>query len=266
MKPLATAGRPALTAPVRPNVSIGVAYRRRLLAMIEAMHRDVLDHVERGWRKTPPRMAMDVLPASAFRDMMDRLRNHWVDRFEEFGKAAGKRFAEGSMAQTDRAFAATLRDMGFTIQFKLTPVIRDVLSATIGEQVGLIRGIAERHMADAQGMVMRSITAGYDVGRLRNDLQTTFGMTKKRAALIARDQNSKAVASITRARQIEVGITRAIWLHSLGGKVPRPEHIAMNGKPYDIAKGAFLEGVWTWPGKEVNCRCVSKSIISGLEP
>ena len=266
MKPLTTTGRPALVAPVRPNVSIAVAYHRRLLAMIEAMRRDVVDHVVRGWKATPPRMAMDVLPASAFRDMMDRLRDHWVDRFEEFGNAAGKRFAEGSMAQTDRAFAATLREMGFTIQFKLTPVIRDVLSATIGEQVGLIRGIAERHMADAQGMVMRSITAGHDIGQLKRGLQTTFEMTKKRASLIARDQNSKAVASITRARQIEVGITRAIWLHSLGGKVPRPEHVAMNGKPYDIAKGAFLEGVWTWPGKEINCRCVSKSIIPGLEP
>ncbi|WP_257785984.1 hypothetical protein [Burkholderia ubonensis] len=41
-------------------------------------------------------------------------------------------------------------------------------------------------------------------------------MTKRRAAFIAHNQNSKATATITRVRQEGLGITEAIWLHSHG--------------------------------------------------
>ena len=49
-----------------------------------------------------------------------------------------------------------------------------------------------------------------------------------------------------RAPLIEAGITKARWLHSAGGKTPRPEHVAFSGKTYDIATGADVEG--RWPG------------------
>jgi len=39
---------------------------------------------------------------------------------------------------------------------------------------------------------------------------------------------------------------------------------AANGKEYDVDKGMWLEQRWTWPGREINCRCVSRSIIPGL--
>lgn len=71
------------------------------------------------------------------------------------------------------------------------------------------------------------------------------------------------MCDITRTRQQGLGLTRATWLHSTAGKHPRPEHVAASGKPYDIAKGMFLEGRWTWPGVEINCRCVSVPIVPG---
>ncbi len=96
-------------------------------------------------------------------------------------------------------------------------------------------------------------------------MEETYGVTKRRAAFIARDQNNKATAVFERTRHVEIGVTEAIWLHSAGGKVPRPEHVAFSGKKYDIRKGAYLEGKWTWPGVEINCRCVSKPVIPGFE-
>ena len=71
---------------------------------------------------------------------------------------------------------------------------------------------------------MRGIQTGRDLGQISRDLQDTFGVTRRRAAFIALDQNNKATASMTRARQTELGIKKAIWLHSHGGKKPRPTH------------------------------------------
>ena len=71
---------------------------------------------------------------------------------------------------------------------------------------------------------------------------------------------------MTRARQDELGITEAIWVHSGAGKHPRPTHVAMNGKKYDVNKGMWDPAVkrWIFPGEEINCRCISRSIIPGF--
>ncbi|MDB5605134.1 MAG: phage head morphosis protein [Bradyrhizobium sp.] len=116
--------------------------------------------------------------------------------------------------------------------FKTTKAI--IMAATVGQQVSLIKSIPSQYFTDVEGLVMRSVQTGRDLGQLTKDLQEQFGVTCRRAAFIARDQNNKATASMTRARQDELGITQAIWVHSGAGKHPRPTHVAMNGTKYDV--------------------------------
>lgn len=112
---------------------------------------------------------------------------------------------------------------------------------------------------------------GGDVGYVVKQMQDRYGMTRRRARLIALDQNSKATAAIVRVRQHEVGIKQAQWLHSHAGKVPRPTHVAMDRKKYDVVKGMWDKdaegkgkGAWVHPGELINCRCVSRSIVPAL--
>ena len=263
-KLVAPTRKPIRLPPVRPNAGIEAAYRDRLERMIAAMHASIVRAVTRAWRAKPPEMAQDESPAAALRAIMERLRRHWTDKFAELADGQARRFAGDALKQTDRAFAAQLRRAGFTVKFQISREVNDVFRATVSEQVNLIRSIPEQHLTQVEGAVMRSVQVGRDIGGLTKELEHQFGVTHRRAAIIARDQNNKATATIMRARQQELGITEAVWLHSLGGRHPRPEHLAFNGKRYEIAKGAFLEGKWTWPGVEINCRCVSKSIIPGL--
>ena len=158
-----------------------------------------------------------------------------------------------------------LKDAGFAVEWKLTPAANEVMQATIGEQIGLIRSIAQQHLTAVEGLVMRSVTTGRDLKQLTDDLQHQFGVTRRRAALIARDQNNKATATITRVRQQELGITHAVWVHSHGGKEPRPSHLkaGKEGVVYEIAEG-WLDpdvGERIWPGTLINCRCVCKPIM-----
>ena len=96
--------------------------------------------------------------------------------------------------------------------------MRDALEATVAENVALIKSIGSQYLTAIEGHVMRSITVGRDLAPLARRLEFQYGVTRRRAALIARDQNNKATAVITRERQNELGI-KAIWLHSAGGKV-----------------------------------------------
>ena len=67
-------------------------------------------------------------------------------------------------------------------------------------------------------------------------------------------------------RRIELGITSAIWIHSGAGKEPRPSHVKAGADKleFELSKGAYIDGKYILPGTEINCRCVSRSIIKGL--
>ena len=84
---------------------------------------------------------------------------------------------------------------------------------------------------------------------------------QRRAELIARDQSNKANAVVNRARQMELGITEAIWMHSHAGKTPRPDHFKANGTVYKIAEGCKISGEYIQPGEEINCRCTSRPVL-----
>lgn len=252
--------------PIRPAAPTRIAYEKRLDAELAAMHRSIVYWLKAQYRATPPpTIAQDASATEALRAAMRRLSRRWQRRFNKLAVELADYFASTTQARVDRALAKMLREGGFTVRFKATPAMRAAYSAVIAENVSLIKSVSSQHLTAVEGVVMRSVMAGRDLSILADELEQAYGVTKRRAAFIARDQNNKATAVLQRTRHVELGITKAVWLHSAGGKQPRPEHVAFSGQTYDIAKGAFLEGKWTWPGMEINCRCVSKPIIPGLE-
>jgi SPP1 gp7 family putative phage head morphogenesis protein len=257
-------GRDIALRPVRSNAGIEAQYRKRLTALVEEMNASILHWVGAGYKQQLPRIAQDDSPAEAMRALMRRMAAQWMRNFDTGAEKLAAWFAQKNRDYADRALAATLKDAGFSVEFRVTQPINDALEAVIGENVSLIKSIASRHLSQVETLVMQSVQQGRDLGTLAKGLQKQFGVSKRRAALIARDQNNKATAAITRTRQQSLGITQAKWRHSGAGKEPRPSHVHADGKVYDLARGMYLDGVWTWPGVEINCRCTSSPIIPGF--
>jgi len=258
--------RNKILPPVHPNVGLEVEYRAKLNRLIEEMARSYYHWIRAQYRETPPVLAQDETPAKALEREMSLLGKRWQKKFDETAPKLAGWFAQSTSRRSSAALQKILRDGGLSVDFKVTPAMRDAYQATIAEQVGLIKSIGSQYHTEIQGMVMRSVTAGRDLASLTKELQHRHGITERRAALIALDQNNKATAVFTRCRQQEAGITRAVWLHSAAGKSPRPTHVAMNGKSYDVTKGMWDSAVkeWIFPGTLINCRCQSKSIVKGF--
>ena len=251
---------------IRPNAGLTARYNRRLASLIEEMHGSALYWIRATWRaNTPESLAQDVSPAAALRSAMRRLARRWQSKFDKLAPDLARYFATAASSRVDATLREALKAAGVTISFKMTAAQNDVLQATIADNVALIRSIPQEHFKSVQGVVLRSVATGRDIGALTRELEDTYGVTKRRAAFIARQQNNLATATLTKTRQTELGVTKAVWQHSAGGKKPRPEHVAFSGKTYDVAKGAYLEGKWTWPGVEPRCRCVSLSVIPGWD-
>lgn len=254
--------------PIRPAAPLRAKYEARLLAEVEAMHTSIVHWIGAEWRRNETVLtAIDEAPVKALQSALRRLGKQWLDRFDELSQKLAAYFAKAIKDRTDRALMADLRAGGFTIRFKMTAPMRDAYQAVIGENVGLIRSIAEQHLGQVETLVMQSVSQGRDLGTLTKALQRQYGVTKRRAALISRDQNNKATAVLTRARHLELGITQAKWLHSAGGKHPRPKHIAFSGQVYAIADGHdFGDGEGpVLPGQAINCRCVAVPIVPGFD-
>lgn len=249
---------------VKPNAGTEAIFKRKLRGLIDEMHQAVQAWVTEGWR-AEPELAQDS-PASDLRAALAALSQRWQRRFDDAAQQLAEYFAEEIQGRSDAALRAILRGGGYSVKFRMTKEMRDILDATIGQQVGLIKSIPQKYLGDVEGMVMRSVQAGRDLGELTGELQATYGVTKKRASLIARDQNNKATSAMVHARQEELGIEEAVWMHSHAGKEPRPTHVKMNGKRYKLSEGMYdpAEGRRVFPGELINCRCTSRPIIRGL--
>ena len=139
------------------------------------------------------------------------------------------------------------------------------MQATVQENVSLIKSIQSEYASEVEGLVMRSVAAGRDLKTLTDELEERYDITRRRAKLIANDQNNKATVQMARARQLSMGVTKARWMHTGGGKTPRQSHVHANGKVFDLAKGLYIDGKWTFPGEEINCGCVTAPIIPGVD-
>jgi uncharacterized protein with gpF-like domain len=252
--------------PVFPNVGIEIAYKRKINDLVDLMQRSYVFFLKAQYRETPPALAQDATPAEELRRELRKLGVRWEKRFAEAAPKLAAYFAKTASRRSDAALLKILRDAGMTVKFRMTRAMRDVLDATLADNVALIKSIASEYHTQVSGLVMRSVSAGRDLGFLTRELERRHGITRRRAALIARTQNNLATATMTRVRQTEAGITEAIWLHSAAGKEPRRSHVAQSGKKYNIQAGFWDpdEKVWCWPGTLINCRCVSKSIIRGF--
>ena len=259
-------GKPKMLAAVHPNKGIELEYRRRLTALIDKMNASLAYFLAAAYRANPPELAQDKSPAAELNDAFKKLARRWDQRFRELAPTLAKWFATSAKDRSDGALHAALRKSGMTVRFQMTRPANDAYQAMISENVGLIRSIASEHLTDVQGLVMRSVSRGRDLGTLTKELEARYGLTRKRAAFIARDQNNKASAVIQAVRQRELGITQAIWLHSSGGRVPRPSHVKAGRERlvYDVTKGAFIDGAWIYPGELPNCRCVCRAVVRGL--
>jgi uncharacterized protein with gpF-like domain len=266
---------------IHANAGVQWAYKRQLEDMLTEAHLDLSLMISAAWRESEPVLAV---PASGIGPVMSydaasrttaaqkalqEWGRKWQGKFDKMSTTIAKRFAGKSFQATEMAMRDALKAAGFTVAFKPTRASMDAFKSTVAGNVGLIKNLQQQYYNAIQQNVWDSVRAGADMHTLSQQLQKSYGINTRRAALIARDQNNKAKATIEKTRRLQLGITQAVWQHSSGGKEPRPLHVAWGAerKRFDIAKGMYDEDErrFIQPGELINCRCTSRAVIPGLD-
>jgi len=120
----------------------------------------------------------------------------------------------------------------------------------------LVTEMGETYLNQVQGIALNGLQSGMSTKDMREKIQDRFGISDRRAQLIARDQVSKLNGQLTMLRQKEAGVSKYIWSTSLDERV-RPEHAAREGRTYSWDDPP-ADG---HPGQPINCRCVSIPVL-----
>jgi uncharacterized protein with gpF-like domain len=252
---------------VHANKGVEMAYRKSLDTLVKEMSNSFEYWIEAAYKANPPRMetaiAQDALPSELLSKRIAELSKRWIKRFDDMAAGIADRFTKSGLKATDSSFKSALKDAGWTVEFQVTPVMRDAMNATIKENIRLIKSIPREYSLEVEGIVMRGFTEGRDLQYITERLNKQFGVESRRAAFIALDQSNKLTATVTQARRVELGLFEAEWVHSGGGKEPRPHHVQAGKKRlrFDTRKGAYIEGEYILPGQKINCRCSSKTVL-----
>ncbi len=165
-----------------------------------------------------------------------------------------------------------------TIKFDPSVVTKGV-KADLRRNIELLEGLEKRRRKQVYELALRSIVGRGDFYLFCNEMMDLHidGMTRSKAAEIGRSLANKAGAVIDRERHASLGITYAIWIYANAPYMRNPSHpsatevrrdaahCSANGKRYEISRGLFVDGKWTWPGVENGCKCTSRAVLPGLE-
>ena len=149
----------------------------------------------------------------------------------------------------------------------MTRAMNNAIASIVFENTSLIRSLPQKAFLEIEGLVMRGARTGYDAGRLTDELQKRFGVTRRRAEFISRDQMNKATEALSRVRMQELGIAEAVWIHSGTPKQPRPTHLKFNGQVFQLDQGLYDADAhrYVHPGELPNCYCTKRPLIPAYE-
>lgn len=254
--------------PLNPPDIVEAKFRAQLEGLVDRMNATTRRELDRLYRTpegraitaTTDTVAMDASFSSMAANLVRELTKRFTALFVDRAGGLAKAWAEGISRQSAVGLGQSLKEVSGGVTLKtdvVSGVVADVVRASVKQNVALIKSIPAKFFLEIEGEVMRSIQTGRGMADLQPFLEARYGISKRRAALIARDQTSKATTAINRARMQGLGVKKFKWLHSMGGKEPRPLHKnTLNGKVFSMDDPPVIDertGERGFPGQLINC-------------
>lgn len=138
------------------------------------------------------------------------------------------------------------------------------LEEWVDSNIALIKTIPEESLGKMRDVVYEGFTEGKTTTRIVKELQRTYGISRRRAELIARDQTAKLNGQIQKAQQQDAGITEYIWC-TVGDNRVRGSHKALNGKKFSWEDPPVVDektGRRCHPAEDYQCRCIGRPVFN----
>lgn len=129
-----------------------------------------------------------------------------------------------------------------------------------------IKNFSETAIESLREVVEDNATKGYRFDRLIAVIRQRYGVTKSKAAFLARQETALFMAKYREMRFAEGGVTRYTW-HTAQDEKVRTDHKHLNGKVFFYKNPPVVDrntGRTGNPGQDFNCRCVDAPVVDRM--
>lgn len=202
-------------------------------------------------------------------------------RIDRVLRSKAKTLANRMVSESDKVSKSSLHSSlselsgGLSIKTNINSSdIQNAFTASVNENVDLIKTIGAQYRDAARGAVNRSIQQGGQglnelIPQIKKMLNKKASQELNKAKNVALDQTRKAYNGLNAARMEKIGVTEFEWVHSGGGQSARKLHITpypagLNHGIFDVNDPPVVDertGERGLPGSAINCKCVMRPLI-----
>lgn len=136
-----------------------------------------------------------------------------------------------------------------------------MLDKWVSDNVDLITSIKDTSLDKMKELVYMNYMEGRSTTDIVKEIRRQYGVDKRRARLIARDQTAKLNANITKSQQQDAGVSKYKWSSSRDRRV-RKSHRELDGKIFSWDSPPETDGGrHCHPGEDYQCRCCALPIF-----
>lgn len=270
------------TGTANPDLALELEIRRKMQASVEDMMRDILDEIGKRYpqelkkvtgksvsnvTKVAVKNVSDGFPSWFIVQIMKSIRAKWYKTFDKQARELSIGMGKKVYARTDTQVVKKLEAYGFTVKRNQTPQQRELLKQIVEENVKAWHSLPLFAAAHAQAVILTAYQKGRDMEYLTKRINEMTTLSKKKAALVARDQLNRATQKMAIANMKGYGIRKAKWIHVPGFRSSRRTHLKMDGQEFDISVGLYDSDVGrnVKPGELIYCNCRASPIVPGFE-
>lgn len=237
---------------------------KRLISPIQSVVKEILfprlENIIETYKRETRTDTYGSLISETFGDMDIAFAGEFIEsNVESVAGSMAQRTSDFNARQVDRQFISVLGVAPMRTERYLIPQIESFVE----RNVALIKTIPSDYFPKLETLVRTRIEEGVSTTRIKNEIVEKFGQLTNRSALIARDQINKFQGSLSRLRQMEVGVTHYIWVTAADERV-RAAHRDADGKKVAWkSKGLAVgsKGEFLHPGFDYQCRCYGQPVL-----
>lgn len=249
-----------------------VRYNAALQRIARAVRKDIDEVIVPLVKQYAPEYVQDSTPTlDGWVDTIARalqfLLGKWLSPpARQAAESIASEFVKSQMRVNSRG----RRSFGIDV-FSNSQQARDYLEAATFQNAMLITSIPAQYLEQVQNIVMTNMRAGMRPSFIEKQLVAQFGVTERRAKLIARDQTSKVQADLNERKQRAAGFEFFTWVDSHDQRV-RHDHREIANKVTEFGRGVYhwtdlplnSKGEPIKPGQEINCRCIARATTQSM--
>lgn len=239
-----------------------IKYNRAMMQVMKLVREDVEATLIPLIKRAVPEYVQDAQWLEIIANALRSLTARWTSPFaQRQAERIAETFVKAAAGENERKAVSFGIDL-----YGGNTELQDYLKAAAFQNSQLIKSLPARYLEQVQNIVIGNMRNGMRPSYIEQQLVKEFGVSQRRAKLIARDQHSKIQGDMNRIRQVKSGLKYFRWLTSHDDRV-RHAHRVAGDKVTKYGKGVYswddlpiVDGVPTFPGQPIQCRCVAVPI------